>query len=238
MNENQHRDKDLYEILGVEPTATTEEIREARTRLIKRYHPDKGGLRESDEDREFWTARTAEINDAWEILKDQRRRREYDRERRAKGQQPDKSNDEQERDSAESAGADEAEGNNRDTTSEPQQSAKTEPPRGTTRIAWGKTAVATIVIIAAVITEAQFQVKKQRAIGQAATATLTTQLALPVPHNVSLDFVRPLRYGGRHGDSESGFTYSAGQPRPPARRAGRRGLAGCRQPRSGRRARV
>ncbi len=41
-------------------------------------------------------------------------------------------------------------------------------------------------------------------------------LALPVPHNFSLDFMQPLRYGGRHGDSESGLTYSTGQPRPPA----------------------
>ena len=31
-------------------------------------------------------------------------------------------------------------------------------------------------------------------------------LALPVPHNFLLDFMRPLRYGGQHGDSESGLT--------------------------------
>ena len=63
-------------------------------------------------------------------------------------------------------------------------------------------------------------------------------LALPLPQNFSLDFMQPLRYGGRHGDSESGLTYSTGQPRPPARRAGRGGFAGCRQPRSGRRSRL
>ena len=35
-------------------------------------------------------------------------------------------------------------------------------------------------------------------------------LALPVPHNFSLDFMKPLRYGGRHGDSESGWAQPAG----------------------------
>ena len=52
------------------------------------------------------------------------------------------------------------------------------------------------------------------------------ELGLPLPQNLSLDFMQPLRYGGRHGDSESGLTYSTGQPRPPARRAGRGGFAG------------
>ena len=35
---------------------------------------------------------------------------------------------------------------------------------------------------------------------------LRAHLALPVPHNFLLDFMRPLRYGGQHGDSESGLT--------------------------------
>ena len=61
---------------------------------------------------------------------------------------------------------------------------------------------------------------------------------LPVAHNFLLDFLPPLRYGGRHGDSESGLTYSTGQPRPPARRAGRGDRGGRRQPRSGRRPRL
>ena len=36
-------DKDLYAVLGVSPDASLAVIREARTRLLKRYHPDKGG---------------------------------------------------------------------------------------------------------------------------------------------------------------------------------------------------
>ena len=63
-------------------------------------------------------------------------------------------------------------------------------------------------------------------------------LGLPLPQNFSLDFTKPLRYGGRHGDSELGLPYSTGQPRPPARRAGRGGVAGRRQPRAGRRPRL
>ena len=70
--------------------------------------------------------------------------------------------------------------------------------------------------------------------GVAVVAPFCAGLALPVPHNFSLDFMQPLRYGGRHGDSESGLAYSTGQPRPPARRAGRGGFAGRRQPRAGR----
>ena len=77
---------------------------------------------------------------------------------------------------------------------------------------------------------------RDRMDGDASTSIYV--LALPLPHNFSLDFMKPLRYGGRHGDSESGLTYSTGQPRPVARRAGRGGVAGRRQPRAGRRPRL
>ena len=63
-------------------------------------------------------------------------------------------------------------------------------------------------------------------------------LALPLPQNFSLNFMRPLRYRGGHEDSESSHAEAAGQPRPPARCAGERGGAGHRQPRAGRRPRV
>ena len=177
VDENQRFDKDLYEILGVQPGATTEEIREARNRLIKRYHPDKGGLRESQEDREFWTARTAEINDAWDILKDSQTRSEYNRQRLAKGSQPGNSSDQQERDSKESPGADEADGNNWHAGSGPRQNARPAPSQGTTRILWVKTVLAAMVIIAAVVMEAEFSLRKWTATGKAETAQSTKQLA-------------------------------------------------------------
>ena len=50
-------------------------------------------------------------------------------------------------------------------------------------------------------------------------------LALPVPHNSSLDFMKPLRYCNRRGGAESGRAQPAGQPRPTARRGERGGLA-------------
>ena len=49
-----------------------------------------------------------------------------------------------------------------------------------------------------------------------ALPTAPTRLALPMPHNFSLDFMKPLRYGGEHGDSESGRAQPAGQPHPTA----------------------
>ena len=63
-------------------------------------------------------------------------------------------------------------------------------------------------------------------------------LALPMPHNFSLDFMKPLRYGGEHGDSESGWAQPAGQPHPTASGAGRVGIAGHSRPRAGCRSRL
>ena len=42
--------------------------------------------------------------------------------------------------------------------------------------------------------------RKRRMTGQESPPDRS--LALPVPRNFLLDFVKPLRYGGRHGDSE------------------------------------
>ncbi len=59
----------LYEILGVEPTATDEELRRAYRMSAKRAHPDRGGD----------AARMAEINVAYETLSDPPRRLHYDK---------------------------------------------------------------------------------------------------------------------------------------------------------------
>ena len=55
--------------------------------------------------------------------------------------------------------------------------------------------------------------------------TALAMLALPVPHNFSLDFMKPLRYCSQRGGAESGRAQPAGQPRPTARRGERGGLA-------------
>lgn len=60
--------KDLYEVLGVTPLATDEEITRARRRKASKAHPDKGGEH----------AEMAEINEAFDILNDPKRRLLYD----------------------------------------------------------------------------------------------------------------------------------------------------------------
>ncbi|WP_297058053.1 J domain-containing protein [Thermosulfurimonas sp.] len=69
--------KDLYEILGVSPDASTEEIKRAYRKLARKYHPDLNpGDKEAAE-------RFKEINEAYEILSDPQKRAEYDRLRQA-----------------------------------------------------------------------------------------------------------------------------------------------------------
>ena len=64
--------KTYYDILGVPRTATQDEIRKAYLRLAHKHHPDKtGGDKRSEE-------RLKEINEAYDTLKKEDRRRQYD----------------------------------------------------------------------------------------------------------------------------------------------------------------
>ncbi len=66
--------KDYYKILGVKEDASSEEIRGRYVKLAKLYHPD---IKESAEGSE----KIKEINEAYEVLKDDSTRMDYDIER-------------------------------------------------------------------------------------------------------------------------------------------------------------
>ncbi len=61
--------KDYYKVLGVSKTATEEDIKKAYRKLAHQYHPDKSG----GDEKKF-----KEINEAYQILGDQEKRRKYD----------------------------------------------------------------------------------------------------------------------------------------------------------------
>jgi molecular chaperone DnaJ len=60
--------KDYYNVLGVEKKATKDDIKKAFRKLAHKYHPDKGG-----DDSKF-----KEITEAYSVLGDDKKRREYD----------------------------------------------------------------------------------------------------------------------------------------------------------------
>ncbi len=65
--------KDYYEILGVSRDASPEDIKKVYRKLAKKYHPD---LHPNDKENE---ARFKEINEAYYVLSDPKKRQEYDR---------------------------------------------------------------------------------------------------------------------------------------------------------------
>lgn len=60
--------KNYYEVLGIDKKATKDDIKKAFRKLAQKHHPDKGG----DE------ARFKEITEAYSVLTDEKKRREYD----------------------------------------------------------------------------------------------------------------------------------------------------------------
>ena len=61
--------RDYYEVLGVSKSASADEIKKAFRKAAVQYHPDKQG---GDE------AKFKEVNEAYEVLKDQQKRQRYD----------------------------------------------------------------------------------------------------------------------------------------------------------------
>jgi molecular chaperone DnaJ len=64
--------RDFYEVLGVEKTATADEIRKAYRKLALKYHPDKNpGDKEAEE-------KFKEAAEAYGVLSDEEKRKKYD----------------------------------------------------------------------------------------------------------------------------------------------------------------
>jgi len=64
--------KDYYQILGIDENAGEKEIKSAFRKLAKTYHPDRNpGDREAEE-------RFKEINEAYDVLSDSKKRKQYD----------------------------------------------------------------------------------------------------------------------------------------------------------------
>lgn len=68
---------DFYEVLEVEPNATEKEIKKQRNKLILKYHPDRA----PEELKEEYHKKSAEINEAYEILSDTEKRKVFDEKR-------------------------------------------------------------------------------------------------------------------------------------------------------------
>ena len=64
--------KDYYKLLGVERTSANEDIAKAYKKLARKYHPD---LNPNNKDAE---SKFKEINEAYEVLRDEEKRRMYD----------------------------------------------------------------------------------------------------------------------------------------------------------------
>ncbi|WP_245924446.1 molecular chaperone DnaJ [Nitrospira lenta] len=67
--------RDYYDILGVEKTSSDEELKKAYRKMARQHHPD---LHPGDSQKKDAEAKFKEINEAYETLSDQERRKRYD----------------------------------------------------------------------------------------------------------------------------------------------------------------
>ena len=65
--------KDYYEILGVQKTATDDELKKAYIKMAKKYHPDANPDNKAEAEAKF-----KEVNEAYEVLSNPQKRKMYD----------------------------------------------------------------------------------------------------------------------------------------------------------------
>lgn len=71
-------EKSYYDVLGVKRSASQDEIKKAFRKLAREYHPDAGGSEE----------KFKELNEAYEVLSDTEKRKQYDQFGKYMGQMP------------------------------------------------------------------------------------------------------------------------------------------------------
>jgi molecular chaperone DnaJ len=72
MSTKDYLEKDYYAVLGVPKTATAEEVKKAYRKLARKYHPDANqGSTETE-------SKFKEVSEAYDVLSDVKRRKEYD----------------------------------------------------------------------------------------------------------------------------------------------------------------
>ncbi|MEV0613896.1 molecular chaperone DnaJ [Nonomuraea sp. NPDC050404] len=72
MSTKDYLEKDYYAVLGVPKTATADEIKKAYRKLARQYHPDTN---QGDSTKE---TKFKEVSEAYDVLSDGKRRKEYD----------------------------------------------------------------------------------------------------------------------------------------------------------------